>query len=243
MATQNAITAASQAQLEKMATVLGLSVVEYVKSLGYATVADVTKDVTKLQGEIDAITKLEGKDASSLTAQITAIDKVLSDKNGVVQSIYQDILLNKKDIADEVIRAEAAESTLSTNLAAEIVRAKASEKANADEIATINTTLASITGGTSGVTLKTIKTQQDTNTADITKNKADIATNVTAIKANADAIVKAEASAKAYTDAAVLNATDLNNCKINNKFRAALGLAAIDCTKSTSTSSGSGAVL
>jgi len=222
MATQNKVTADTQAQLEAMANQLGLSVVEYVQSLGYATVKDVTADVTKLQGEIDAITTLEGKDAASLTAQIQAIDKVLSDKNGVVQSIYADILLNKKDIADEQIRAKAAEGTLSTNLAAEIVRAKASEKANADEIATINATLASLTSGTSGVSLKTLKSSVDKNAADI---------------------VAAQKAAEAYADAAVLSATDLSVCKVANKFRAGLGLALKDCSKTSSTTSGSGAVL
>lgn len=115
----NVHTTELETALSQLATSMGMSVVEYVQSLGYSTSAQLTSAVTGVQAQIDAITELDGSNgAESLAEKIAAIDAVLSDENGVIQNILTKILENKQLVVDETARATTAEADLQSQITA-----------------------------------------------------------------------------------------------------------------------------
>jgi len=114
----NVTTEELEQALSDLASEMGLSVKEYVESLGYATVADLQASNEGLQAQITAITELDADNgAESLAEKIKAIHDVVSNEDGVVQEILNKILENKQAILDEVSRATAAEAELGQSIA------------------------------------------------------------------------------------------------------------------------------
>jgi len=112
----NVTTEELETALQQLADGMGLSVKEYVESLGYETVAQVTSKVAGVQAQIDAITELDASDgAVSLAEQIKSIEAVLSNEDGVVQQIFTTIQGNSNAILTEKSRAEDIEAGLRTD--------------------------------------------------------------------------------------------------------------------------------
>jgi len=116
--------------LQDLASEMGLSVKEYVESLGYATVAELQAAEANLQAQITAITELDADNgAESLAEKIAAINAVISDENGAIQNILGKILENKQAILDEVTRATAAEAALQSQITANANKTASNEAA------------------------------------------------------------------------------------------------------------------
>ncbi len=110
---RNQTTEELQQALQQMASSLGLSVVEYVQSLGYATTSELTVGIDGLQSQITAIVELDGDNrAESLAEKLAAINEVLSSESGELQAIFTKIQENKQLVLDETARASAAEAAL-----------------------------------------------------------------------------------------------------------------------------------
>lgn len=119
MPTRNPVTEELQVALQGMANSLGMSLVEYVQSLGYATTAGVQSEVDSLQSQITAIVEIDGANgAESLAEKIAAINEVLSSESGELQAIYTKIQENKQLVLDETARATAAEAALQVQVTA-----------------------------------------------------------------------------------------------------------------------------
>lgn len=115
----NVITSELESTLQELATGMGLSVKEYVESLGYATVEELQESHSNLQEQITAIVELDATNgAVSLAEKIAEIDAVISDETGAVQNILSKILENKQAILDEVLRATQAEADLQSQITA-----------------------------------------------------------------------------------------------------------------------------
>ncbi len=193
--------------LQDLASEMGLSVKEYVESLGYATVAELQAAEANLQAQITAITELDADNgAESLAEKIAAINAVISDENGAIQNILGKILENKQAILDEVTRATAAEEALQSQITSNANRIASNEAAitsiasKANELKeaqdAVNVDVENRLSGVEG-TLETL-TGDETVDGSIAKSIADEAarTNVAISTAKTEAID----TAKAYTD-------------------------------------------
>ncbi len=181
--------------LQDLATSLGQSTKEYVEGQGFAKDADLQTAIANLQGQITAITEMEDNDHVSLAEKIEKIKEVLSNDEGVVQSIFSLIQENKQAIEDETTRATDAEAALQAQVTA------VQNKANSNETA-IATNASEITGVKSRVdaseaTLTTL-TGDESVDGSIKKQIADEAarTNVAIATAKQEAIDEA----KSYVD-------------------------------------------
>jgi len=193
--------------LQDLASEMGLSVKEYVESLGYATVAELQAAEANLQAQITAITELDADNgAESLAEKIAAINAVISDENGAIQNILGKILENKQAILDEVTRATAAEAALQSQITANANKTASNEAAITSIVSKANelkeaqdAVNADVENRLSGVegTLETL-TGDETVDGSIAKSIADEAarTNVAISTAKTEAID----TAKAYTD-------------------------------------------
>ena len=196
--------------LQDLASEMGLSVKEYVESLGYATVAELQASTAGLQEQITAITELDADNgATSLAEKIAEIESVLSDENGVVQQIFQKILENKQLVLDETSRATAAEADLQSQVTAAANKASSNETAigNLSTVVSDNKTAqevvnADIEERVSGAetTISTL-TGDETVDGSVKKQIADEATrtNVAIVTAKDEAVD----TAKSYTDAQI----------------------------------------
>lgn len=204
----NVTTEELELALEQLAEGMGLSVVEYVNSLGYATVADVQSDVSGLQGQIDAILELDSENGvESLAEKVAAINAVLSDENGVIQAIYTKIQENTAAIGAETTRATGVEAGLQS------------------QITTNSTALTTLTN-------RVTVTEADivALTSSLAQKEADLQAQITAITGGeSGSISDALQQAKDYSDANRLKAASMDMCKIGNKFRLGLGLADATC--------------
>jgi len=97
---------------------MGLSVKEYVESLGYSTVAELNTAVGSVQAQIDAITEISDNGAESLAEKIQAINAVVSNADGELQQILTLIQANKQLVLDETTRATDVEAGLQVQLTA-----------------------------------------------------------------------------------------------------------------------------
>ena len=118
--------------LHDLAESMGLSTVEYVQSLGYATVAEVTAQGSDFQAQIDAITEMEDNGVESLAEKIKAIHDVLSDEDGVVQQIFTKIQENKQLVVDETARASGVEADLQNQVTANLNKGNSNATAISD---------------------------------------------------------------------------------------------------------------
>jgi len=203
----NVTTEELEQALQDLATEMGLSVKEYVESLGYATVADLQASNEGLQAQITAITELDAENgAESLAEKIKAIHDVVSDEDGVVQQILNKILENKQAIADETARATGVEADLQNQITANLNKANSNETAlsnlndtvvaNKTAQDTVNAGVESRLAGTES-TVATL-TGDETVEGSVKKQIADEATrtNVAISTAKTEAID----TAKSYTD-------------------------------------------
>ena len=261
MATQiqpqmNVTTQELQTALEQLASNLGLSVKEFVESLGYAKSTDLNTAVADLQNQINAITELDANNgATSLAEKIRDIEAVLSDENGVVQAIYSQIQANKQALNDEVTRATTAETDLQNQITGAVNRITQNEQ----EIANTKT-LASNLAGQAEANAKSYTDAKASNLQSqidsITGAGAGGGVSLTSLDGRLKVVeddlndttdangntVKGVKSRLADVEANMLKASDLDICAIGNKFRASLGLSAIDCSGNGGTS-GDGAVI
>jgi len=193
--------------LTDLANSMGVSVKEYVESLGYATAEDLVASKTDLQAQIAAITELDAdNDAESLAEKIQAIDAVISDEDGVVQNILAKILENKQSVLDEISRAKDAEADLQSQITSTLNKANSNETAlgnlntkvtdNKTAQDEINAGFESRVAGAEG-TLTTL-TGDETVDGSIAKKIADETTRTNA--AIATAKTGAIDEAKAYAD-------------------------------------------
>lgn len=112
----NVTTTDLEVALQQLASQMGLSVVEYVESLGYSTVTELLAKEAGLQAQIDAITELDGDNGVvSIAEKVKAINDTLTD-NTVVDNIISQILANKQAVLDEKARAEGVEAGLQTQI-------------------------------------------------------------------------------------------------------------------------------
>jgi len=193
--------------LQDLANEMGLSVKEYVESLGYATAADLVASNTGLQAQITAITELDADNgAESLAEKIQAIDAVISDEDGVVQNILAKILENQQAIVDESTRATNVEADLQSQITSNLNKTNSNEtaignlsdtvSANKSAQDTVNADVESRVAGAEG-TIATL-TGDDTVDGSIAKTIADETARTNAAIATAKA--GATDDAKAYTD-------------------------------------------
>lgn len=155
-----------------LAESMGLSVVEYVQSLGYSTTAELLAAQTGLQDQIDAITEISDNGVQSLAEKIQAINEVISNGDGEIQAILTKILENKQLIVDETARATAAEANLQTQVTANTNKGTANE----NDIATL-----------SGVVTAN-KSAQDTVNADVESRLAAEETHTTLMDGDATVV-------------------------------------------------------
>lgn len=193
----NVTTEQLEISLQDLASEMGLSVVEYVQSLGYATVADVNADVASLQNQINSIIELDGENGvESLAEKVNAINAVLSDENGVIQAIYSKIQENTQSLLNEVTRATGVEA----DLQAQITSLVNSGNTSATAITAVQT---AVTALTDRVTL---------TEADIATLKGDetvVGSIANLIKVETDRAVAKEAENRALIDANTQKTADL----------------------------------
>jgi len=193
--------------LQDLANEMGLSVKEYVESLGYATADELLASKTDLQAQITAITELDADNgAESLAEKIAAINAVVSDEDGVVQNILAKILENKQSILDESARATDVEADLQSQITSNLNKTNSNEtalsnladtvSANKSAQDTVNADIESRVAGAES-TLTTL-TGDETVDGSIAKVIADETTRTNAAIATAKA--GATDDAKAYTD-------------------------------------------
>jgi hypothetical protein len=199
----NVTTEELELALQQLAEGMGLSVVEYVQGLGYATVADVESDVNGLQSQINAILELDAENGvESLAEKVNAINAVISDENGVIQAIYTKIQENTQEILNETLRATGVEA----DLQAQITSAVNAGNTNATAITSVQTALTALTGR---VTL----TEADIATLKGDETVAGSIANL--IKVETDRAVAKEAENRALIDINTAKTADLQS-QINN---------------------------
>ncbi len=251
---ENITTTELELALQNLAEQQGLSVVEYVQSLGYATVASVSTSVESLQAQIVAITELDGENGvESLAEKIKAINSVVTDENGAVQAIYTKILENKNLVTNETARATNAELVLNSKIDA--------NKTATDTLAEIVASNLTATDLTASGLQEQIDALSDgtTESAEALAGRVVTIEETLADKQVGEIVVKghrtrlteleagilAEASQraletaqtvadlKAYSDSKDLKASTINVCSVANSFRRKMGLADITCSGST----------
>ena len=137
---ENVTTEDLEIALSDLAESMGLSTVEYVQSLGYATVAEVTAQGSDFQTQLNAITELDADNgAESLAEKIKAINDVLVDENGVIQAIYTKIQENKQLVVDETARATAVEAGLQDQATANLNKGNSNATAITDLTGVVST--------------------------------------------------------------------------------------------------------
>jgi chromosome segregation ATPase len=107
-----------QSALEELAQQMGVSVREYVLSLGYATVEDVQKDLDSIRSQISAITEMDDNGVESLAEKLAKLQELLNNDEGVVQGLIDQINVNSNSIEE----ANASIKTLQDALAANGVK-------------------------------------------------------------------------------------------------------------------------
>lgn len=221
----NVTTEELELALEQLAEGMGLSVVEYVNSLGYATVSEVGTHVSDLQGQIDAIIELDAENGvESLAEKVAAINAVLSDENGVIQAIYTKIQENTAAIGAETARATGVEADLQSQITGNTTALTALT----NRVAVTEADLAILKGDDTvvGSVANLIKTERERAEA----AESDLQAQITAITGGeAGSISDVLQQAKDYSDANKLKAASMDMCKIGNKFRFGLGLADATC--------------
>lgn len=196
--------------LEQLAESMGLSVVEYVNSLGYATVADVEADVNGLQSQINAIIELDAENGvESLAEKVNAINAVLSDENGVIQAIYTKIQENTQAILNEVTRATGVEA----DLQAQITSAVNAGSTNATAVTALQTAL-------NGLTDRVTLTESDI--ALLKGDETVVGSIANLIKVETDRAVAKEAENRALIDINTAKTADLQS-QIDNLTGGASG--------------------
>ena len=203
----NVTTEELEQALKDLANSMGLSVKEYVESLGYATVEDLVASKADLQAQITAITELDADNgAESLAEKIAAINAVVSDEDGVVQNILGKILENKQAILDETNRATDAEAGLQSQVTASLNKANANTTAlenlstKVDDNKSLQDAINTDVEGRLSTVESDVATLKGDETVDgsVAKQIAEEATrtNVAIATAKTDAVNEA----KAYTD-------------------------------------------
>jgi len=137
--------------LQDLASEMGLSVVEYVQSLGYSTVGELNAAVSGVQSQIDAITEISDNGVESLAEKIKAIDEVITNSDGSIAQILTLIQENKQLVVDETARATGVEADLQSQVTV-----------NANKATSNATAIAGLTQ-----TVTDNKTAQDTVNADV----------------------------------------------------------------------------
>ncbi|MDO8454087.1 MAG: hypothetical protein Q7S59_05905 [Sulfurimonas sp.] len=251
---ENITTTELELALQNLAEQQGLSVVEYVQSLGYATASAVETSVSGLQAQITSIVELDSENGvESLAEKIKAINSVITDENGVVQSILTKILENRNLITNETARATNAELVLNskidanksaTDTLAEIVASNltATDLTASELQAQIDTLSDGSTASTEALVGRVTVIEDsftDKQVGDVVQKGyrtriSDLESGVSAeTEARIADIAKTILDAKAYSDANNLKASTINVCSVANSFRRKMGLADITCSGSS----------
>lgn len=250
---ENITTTELETALQNLAEQQGLSVVEYVQSLGYATVASVSTSVESLQAQIVAITELDGENGvESLAEKLKAINAVVTDESGAVQAIYTKIQENKNLVTNEIARATNAELVLNskidanksaTDTLAEIVASNLTAtdltaSQLQEQINALGDGTAESTDALAGRVTVIEDSFTDKQIGDAVQKgyKTRILDLESGVNAETQAriadIEKTISDAKAYSDANNLKASTINVCSVANSFRRKMGLADITCSGS-----------
>jgi len=125
--------------LQDLASQMGLSVKEYVESLGYSTVEELSTAISGVQSQIDAITKIDADDGvETLAEKIQAINSVISNSDGEIQQILSLIQENKQLVTDETTRATDVETDLQNQVTANANKTASNETAIANAVQSIS---------------------------------------------------------------------------------------------------------
>ena len=140
----NVTTTELELALQQLAQAMGLSVVEYVQSLGYATVEDISLSITAIQAQIDAITELDDTNgAESLAEKIKAINDILATDAGAIEGILTQLLENKtatQTVASDLALVDARLELVKATVEDEELKVEGLETA----VAGIETTIAGL---------------------------------------------------------------------------------------------------
>jgi len=251
---ENITTTELETALQNLAEQQGLSVVEYVQSLGYATVSAVETSVSGLQAQITSIVELDAENGvESLAEKIKAINSVVTDENGVVQSILTKILENRNLITNETARATKAELVLNSKIDANKSATDSLAEIVASNLTATDATDAQLQAQIDALSDGTTETNDalagrvtsiedsftDKQVGDVVQKgyKTRIVDLEAGISVETEAriaeIAKTIADSKAYADSISLKASTIDVCAVTNSFRRKMGLANITCSGST----------
>ncbi len=202
---ENVTTEELEIALSDLAESMGLSVVEYVQSLGYATVAEVTAQGGDFQAQLDAITEISDNGVESLAEKIKAINDVLVDENGVIQAIYTKIQENKQLALDETARATGVEADLQTQVTANLNKGNSNATAISDLTGVVSANKTASENADSALDTRVIATEGDLTTL---KGDATVAGSVAhSVEQERLRAVASEANNRAVSDANIASET------------------------------------